>query len=508
MLPSLWFGFTMDQAVGAYVAWVWKKYHLVPYVGAWDLSFPGMYIVHRLALEIFGESILGFRLFDFLAQLSVLGMIFYLARELFSSSLAGFFSSIFYAVYYVSGGALETAEKDGYVLLLFLFCLVLIVGLNRQRIVLAVLSGLALGFAFLLKPFYGLSWLVLAIWFLAKEKAQPRSWLLAGVFGIFCLVPSLLVIAYYADKGALRELYFATLWYGFKVYGRTNPFAGSLLIQLLAGFYAILSRFQILFFLGILGIVFAGREQKSRSLFWIAIVFMLIGLFSFFVQGKYFYYHSIPFWGMMMLFAGGGLVKLAEYLQEQVKLILSKATLYLLVLVIIFLGGIHPQLYNFFIKASFRKLDVAYYLGNSYDARYYRAVKYLKRFIGRDDEIEFFGWHPIVPYLLKKKLPSRFCVIYHLFIGAGRYGLTGQQKKWIEEYTRDVIKSRPKFFLLAKQIPGWEVFALPSPYLSEILNKYFPKLKEFLLKNYRRVEEVEGIEVYVLKQDAEKIEQE
>ena len=92
--PTLWFGFTMDQALCHYAVWVWREYHLPPYLGVWDLSFPGIFLLHRLVLEIFGESILGFRLFDFLVQLSLVVMLYYLAGRLFRSSWAGFFSGI------------------------------------------------------------------------------------------------------------------------------------------------------------------------------------------------------------------------------------------------------------------------------------------------------------------------------------------------------------------------------------------------------------------------------
>ena len=57
----LWLDFGPDQASFSYIAWVWKQYHLLPYIGAFDGDFPGIFIIHRLALELFGTSALGFQ---------------------------------------------------------------------------------------------------------------------------------------------------------------------------------------------------------------------------------------------------------------------------------------------------------------------------------------------------------------------------------------------------------------------------------------------------------------
>ena len=90
---TLWFGLAMDQSIFCYSVWVWKTFGLPPYVGAWDHAFPAIFIIHRLALALFGESVLGFRFFDYLVQLSCLPMIFYLAKRLSGFSASGFLAA-------------------------------------------------------------------------------------------------------------------------------------------------------------------------------------------------------------------------------------------------------------------------------------------------------------------------------------------------------------------------------------------------------------------------------
>jgi len=498
--PTLWFGFTMDQALCHYAVWVWKEYHLPPYLGVWDLSFPGIFLLHRLILEVFGESILGFRLFDFLVQLSLVVMLYYLAGRLFRSSWAGFFSGIIYSLYYLSGGALETGEREGFVLWLLVFSVLIFLWLGKRFWAKAVLVGVILGFAFLLKPSYALSWLVFGFWLLSEKWRESRksALLLVLVFLGFCLLDYLLVILYYLWQGGLKEFFRATILFNLEVYTRLGHLsAGPFQSRLFSSLYFLLFPHPIFFLLGIFGIFSAGAgslNSRTRELFWVLLALALVGLVSYFFQGKYFPYHLIPFFGFWAVFAGWGLVKLGFGVRSR---IFCWAIYLGVILLMIF--RIPLSVLDFALKNSFQSLDSAYAYGKSFDARHYRASKALRKIIPQKAQIEFFGWHPLLPYFLKKKLPSRFCVVYHLLMGAGENQLSSLQRNWIEEYTQSVIKAGPEFFLLADYVPGWRVFKLPSPSLKQALKQYFPKLERFLAQNYQFLGQVEDIEVYQLK---------
>jgi len=220
LLPTLWFNLTMDQSIYAYGAWVWKHYHLPPYIGTWDQNFIGIFLLQRLALELLGETVAGFRAFDLLVQLGTLAMIYYLSVKLSGERLAGFLADIFYSIYYYGLGSLHTGQREGFVFPLLLLSVIAGVVWEKRSWRSVMLAGLALGLAFQIKPFYGLAWPLFAGWifFQRPERLGAWAWGQAVVSGLCFLAPTLLIVLYYAQGGWLKELYRATLWYGFVIY--------------------------------------------------------------------------------------------------------------------------------------------------------------------------------------------------------------------------------------------------------------------------------------------------
>jgi len=505
--PALWFKFTMDQALCNYSVWVWKTYHLPPYLGVWDQSFPGIFLLRRAMSAVFGESIFGFRLFDFLVQLSVCAMIYHLTKRLSGSRPAGFLAGVFYAIYYAGLGSRETGEREGYIFWLLLIAL--IAGLRwKERLWLrASLVGLLLGFAFLLKPFYGLSWPVFGIWFLAEGiKTRPRKvFLELPVYAFFCLVPAALVILYYWQLGSVKELYQATILYNFEVYRGSAAPNLSHLSSLNLIFHILHKDYiqqPLILFPALLIIVFLLLNQASvrdKKLFRILLALIAVSLISYRMQAKYFPDHLTPFIGLMTIFSGLGLAGIANFLKGSGSAwrdrIIS-AVFYPGVLVIM-IAGINPQLIDYFAFDYFRPWAQVYSSGDSFDAQYFRTAKSLEPLLRKEKEIGYFGWHPLLPYLLKKKLPSRFCNVYHLLIRGTDGELSSLQKQWIREYTEAVIKDRPKFFLVADYVPDWDVFNLKSPGLKQAMHEQFPELESFVRENYQLYLSNSLLEVYV-----------
>jgi len=502
---TLWFRLTMDQAVFHYVAWVWQKYHLPPYIGAWDLSFPGIFLIHRLVLLVFGKSTFGFRFFDFLVQLGSLAMIFKLGRKIAQSSIAGFISGLCYGIYYFSLGPLESGEREGFVL--FFLLAALLVGLPWQERSLwrAVLAGLLAGFVFLLKPTYGLVWPVLALWFLKEgwRKRRGTVWLEPGLFSLSCLLPSLAFIFYYWRLGYLSELYLVTLYFNFKVYsGTAGSFFQAPWSFLLTLANSLFMRQPVILFLGALGILVPVSKCQSglaRTAFWLVFSLAAVSFLSYIIQAKYFPYHLIPFFGAMSIMAGPGSVWLGRQLEEQLDSAGGWVRAWILYsgLIIFMVLNLGPGTVDFAASYCFRSPGKAYLAGDSRDAFYYRAAQTLRPVLA-DREMEYFGWHPLLPFLLGKKLPSRFCVVYHLLMRPKSGALDPLQRRWMEEYTDAVIDAHPQFFLVSDRVPGWEVFNLPTPSLKQAMRDYFPRLEKFLLANYTLRFRLGEIEVYEL----------
>jgi hypothetical protein len=511
---TLWFGLAMDQSTYAYSAWAWKAFHLSPYLGTWDHNFPGIFIVHRVAIELFGPSSFGFRLFDFLVQLSSLAMIFLLAKKISGSSLAGFAAALTYSVYYYGLGQMGAGEREGFVFWIFLLAMTMSMSFEKAALPRMGLTGFLLGSAFLLKPFFGLAWLVFLAWFLLERnssKGKKYAGLLFLSFG--CVAPSVLVILYYWRIDHLTKLYQAMVWYNLKVYSRMAPplsqtaglvlrnifrdlFIDQLpvLVSALAGF-AFMARRN-----------FAANEKSPRPLIYALIA---VSLISYLLQGRYFSYHLVPFWGLLTILSGVGLAGIARRLAGLSQAAWPKvaATVFFLAFFALTFANLSRPMREFPFKYAYRSFDRSYLaeLGR-YDghlaANYYLAAMTLKDQVQPDDQVEFFGPYPLINFLLKKKLPSRFpCVQNLLYLprGGARSAL---QEQWIKEYSNAVISARPRFFLVSDYFPGQKnpFFNFSERSLEKALDRDFPELRRFLSDNYRLVETVGKVQVFALKE--------
>ncbi len=501
---TLWFSFGTDQSIYAYSAWVWKTYHLPPYIGSWNHNWPGSHLLHRLAAQIFGTSVFSFHLFDFLAQLSGLAVIYYLARRLSGKGIAGLLASIFYAIYYFQLGFTKTDEKEGYVFWLLLLAVFFSVSLARRVYFRAVLAGLLAGFAFLVKPTFGLCWPVFGIWFLAEGfRERPKKvWLELLLFGISCLVPALLVIFYYWRLNYLSELYHATIWFNFEVYSkmiRVAPFER--IKQTILMLWQLAGERPLTLFPALFAALFALANWKTypeKKLALIIFSLMIVSLLSILIQGKNFLYYWIPFWGLTMILSGAGLAWIGERLIQGNPGWRSKFISGTFYLVLIFIAAITINTWSlkFAIRFPFRSLRPAYLEQSDTN---FLVADYLRPMLKPGDEIELVGWNPIPAFLLRKKLPSRFACFETLLFRRWDGKVLPRQEQWMAEYTREVIRARPRFFLISTfNAPEYlgGIYHMPEYNLKQALALEFPDLQQFLLKNYQLLKTIGTFEIY------------
>jgi len=515
---TLWFGLGMDQSIYAYSAWVWKEYGLLPYIGVWDENFPGIFLIHRLALELFGASILGFRIFDFFIQLGALGMVYYLAQEFSGSKLAGLFSGVVYSLYYFNLGNVGTGQREGFIFFSLLLAIILSLKLAERRYFRAILVGLLAGFIFLIKPHYGLCGAMFGLFFMIEGRERKPSKILSElfIFGIGFLALALVIVLFYLKAGYLKELYYATIWYNFEIYNKSvsYPFGLSwFLFTIPSGTFL---DHPLIFVSGLFGLLVASGKFKSiqaSKVFWLLVLMLLMSFISYQLQAKYFPYHLIPFWGLMILISSAGWAWIGKWLKEDSDFKRGKvlAGIFYLLLMILVLWEQNLDIIRFCFRYCFRSLDKAYLakVGN-YDPHLaneqYQVARYLQSMITDEDRIEFFGAYPLVPYLLKKKVPSRFVCVQHLLLLPADGKPKPLQEQWIKEYTVSVIKAKPRFFIVSDYIPGFRSLNLSVRDLNQALGLVFLELNDFLQKNYELVNIIGEIQIYELKKASEQAE--
>jgi hypothetical protein len=209
-----------DAPLMHYIAWRISE-GAVPYRDVFDMNFPGVYLLHLLALKLFGVGDTGWRAFDlaWLAATSLAAAALAVAWGRLAAAGAG----LFFATYHLAGGAWQTGQRD---FLLCPFLLLAALGVARwaerpgQRASLAW-GGLALGAGITVKPHAGLlaAALLALVAVVARGAERPLTAPVA-VFAAAILVPPLAVVAWLAAAGALPAWYEIVVGYLVPLYSR------------------------------------------------------------------------------------------------------------------------------------------------------------------------------------------------------------------------------------------------------------------------------------------------
>ena len=275
-----------DAPLMHYIAWRIGE-GAVPYRDIFDMNFPGVYLLHRLALGLFGAGDVGWRAFD-LAWLAATSLS---AAALASAwgRLAAAAAGLFFATYHLAGGAWQTGQRD---FLLCPFLLLAALGVARwaerpgARTSLAW-GGLALGAGITVKPHAGLfaAALLALVAVVARGAGRPLAAPVA-VFAAAVAVPPLAVVAWLAAAGALPAWYEIVVGYLVPLYSRLGRperwtfYGWHVWIPISAGV------------LLALGAAVVGRRFAARQA--VIAVGLGYGIVHFFGQGKGWEYHLYP----------------------------------------------------------------------------------------------------------------------------------------------------------------------------------------------------------------------
>jgi len=497
LLLTVWYSFSMDQSIFSYGAFLFKHYGLLPYTGIWDHNTPGAYVIHALALYLFGESIFALRFLDFLFQIGNIIMIYYLALRLSRAKAAGYLAGLCYSIYYFGLGASDSAQREGFALFFILLAVVLSLVWKDRVWLRAIFCGLILGFVFLLKSVMGAVWLIFFVWYLLEGFGQRRkqAWLELAVFCALLVLPTALTVAVYWHAGALSELYQDNIWYNYAVYAKLKypPHYVQPYFWLLAVPWHFMVDQPLLLIPGIFGVIYGlSGGSRERKLLAVLAAIMALSLGLFFLQDKYARYHLIPFTGLICIFSGWTLHKMGMLIgaASGLKTSLSRKIFYALTALILLFQ--YPTQLSYSLDHAFRDPEQGYlegmdFPGNKLEAlSQYQAARGIARFLQPDDTIGFFGMYPLIPFLIKKPLPTRFCSIQQMIYVPVNGKITLTQLKWRQEYIESMIKARPRYFILANMDLGLPT-DVPSNRFKDALVQDFPELNAFLNTNYSKI---------------------
>lgn len=195
-----------DTSIYQWVALRWLRNGAIPYLGTWENNFPGILPFHLIPIALFGNSEIGFRIFEVFFHTCVTGFLFSLLLEWFSAR-AAFFSAVCYAAFFLRGGEFYYGQRDVFAAGLFVIALWLFLKSSSYRSTASLFGvGLILGWIILIRPFYIV--LPLSIFLVERRAIGRKQWLL---FAIAVILPGVAFLFPYVVFARISEPYYSTI---------------------------------------------------------------------------------------------------------------------------------------------------------------------------------------------------------------------------------------------------------------------------------------------------------
>lgn len=488
-LPTLFELPATDQALSAYIGQKMQEGQLL-YRDLWEHRPPGIYFLYSwissLGLERDLYWIIPF--FDTLYTLLTMGAILLLARSFWGLGPAWGAAFIFtlFSLSPVSQGAWSRIQPEMLMNLPLILCFYGgYQGFCQQKKWPWFFFGLALGAAFIIKftalllalPLIPLLWN-------SPSTANPiKNFRLKKIFYLILglMIPIFITILYLYVKGILPEAYEALVVYNrvYSAFRMELKLASSLLLEKWQG--------QIIFPLAVLFLALLGlrRERLYHSLLGrIMILWILIALFSVFIQGKYLASHFLSLIPPLSLLAGFSWEWLKKPRAGKYSPVIS-------LLILALLAGAAGDAFKGYLRYyrtgfTFLLKKVGYeealrsLPANAKKLGLWELGRAIAQNSQEKDYIYVWAVAPEIYYYSNRPAPNRFILEHYLLdaqnsLSRGLPGIKTRQQELLKN-----LKEKPvKFFLVG--LKDLSIFE-PKDSLSQLND--FPELYQWVQDNY------------------------
>jgi len=496
LLPILWESIGRDQGHYSYVAWAWNQHHLPPHESGNTADFPGIIFLTAFAFKLFGPETFSLRLFDYFFQLVNLALIFYLAGSLNrpkKSGLSGFIALGLYALFYTGLTFKDTAQRDDFALTFLLAALYIYSRTsNKQRYLSNIAgTGLMLGAACLMKPVYaapGAAFSLLYLFQALRQRQKPlricsEQFLLLTSF-VLPLAASFLV---YARLGADLS-YYKECWMVLSKFEPSYLTGNKGYLELVKLWdymlYKLLGRDQVIW-IGIIAyfLFYSWRGGLRKQILGenaAAIVMFLWCGAMLFMQGQPDYpfeYHKVPVLGLGCIFSGVFWANALEGIGGDSNARKRLSAVFVAVLFALEFFSFAPSRIQSLIANFSRGLQSAYW---EEDPATYKAAEYISSRTSENEYVMAAGSSGIA-FVAKRLIPTHHTFESLLTKKVGGSDFFPLQKKWQQEFLRDVRIARPRYLLWTDSLGQISGF------------------RELVDANYFLETEIEGLKVYRIK---------
>jgi len=494
-ISSLWWPMGRDQGI---FAWVGDTilHGGVPYRDAWEQKGPLTHYPYALAQALFGRTMWGIRLLDFIPVAAAAAALFALGRRL-HSHLAGEAGAVLFLLWYANVGYWSTCQPDGAAAMLVTVALVLTVHAEgRSRHKLLASAGALVGLATLFKPQFACFLLLPLAYTLATSRGEPARALARPALA--CVVPFLGVLglcaAWFAAWGALDDLVEVHI-----TFNRATHMGAHM--RTMSDALSEVYRFSQVTYctaalpLGVLG--FEWLRRNHRPLFWTALLWMLLAFACVWIQDKFYDYHWLLVMPPVALTTALGLAWAVrrEPLPPDEKPVPHRANwpaaAVLLAVLTLTSFEVGADLADW--ARGVRAGNATAYLrqfrgGEDYNYEAQRDVAaYLQARSHEGDTVFVWGFDPLINYLSGRRPPTRFGFDYPLTRGA----TNPFDDAYRREFMADLRAGPPLYIIVADKDANNLMGKTSKEYLGQ-----FPELQGLLDEGYELDMTLEDYELY------------
>ncbi len=479
-------------------------FHWLPYLGSWDQNFPGIVYLHALSILLFGDSAMGFRLFDLLVHLLMSWMLYRLLRQWLTPRMC-FLGVMLYNLHYLAGAFTTVGQRDSFAAFFLLGGTLLLYqkrnGANARtpfQSLSAFTSGFCFAMMFVLRGTYA-TFPLIALVFLSTARPRNVSKILAFSYGA-CILLLAVFLPYVFIRDGLKQVYLSIGRFNLEIYGQLRYSLAPLLTEL---------RNQKLFLLlGLAGVSLisvrslrlpprirrvidhlAPLPTRDRALL---LSYALAAILSIVVMGKYFSEHFEPLLLVIIPFGAIALESLFALFPRRSYKVMIAVLLLLYYSIRVAPNQVVHSYVASLLRGAPHPLNIVYdaYSDTGYLVSADRSIaSYIDRTTPPDARIECVSWNAGVRWRTSRACASRYTTFYSLATSAPDGTHPNFQKKWRQEYIDSLRIIRPSYLILSsvrehkfglsnsplnylRQIPGFDSEILPHYRFDTIIGTY------------------------------------
>jgi hypothetical protein len=442
-----------------------------PYSAAYNMKFPGTYLMYALNMSLFGQTIQGIHLGLLAVNCLTVLLLFFLCKKL-ANDFAAIIASGAYAVLSLSSSVFGFAAHATHFVILPALAgsLFLLSAVEKNRARLFFLSGTLFGLAFLMKQpgiffiAFGASYLAYRYWSARSGQLLKIQALNLSLFLFGALLPLLLTFLWLYTAGVFGKFWFWAVQYAAK-YGAQVPLSEAF-DYFKIGFRTVTNGFWLLWIVSGLGLLVAlfHRELKDSRLF-----IVLFSIFSFLsiVPGFYFREHYfitlLPAISIAIgIFFNYLCTKSGAFLKAP-----QSRFIVLGIFIAVVLAGIVNQ-QGYFIKDDPVAVSRKMYGANPFPESI-EIARFIEARTTPSDRIAVFGSEPQIYFYSKRRSATGHIYTYGL-MEQHAFALSMQ-----EEMAREIEASRPKFIVDVHVPTSWLLRPESEKYIFEWFVNFLKK---------------------------------